>query len=164
MTRKSPDQLIHNVKLLMKDNYEAVGFIPEPRLEWYEARGRIWHQYDEGVWVGYLLPGPARPAKTCRIWQECIDKSARRFGSGARLYAGFEAFCRNHAVSDISLRCAEGLDSNVFWRAMGFELVGCDLTENARKRKVFRYRKVLDMQVFPWMLNAVHAEERRAKP
>jgi len=128
------------VTSLMRDNYESVGFITEGAVREAIYQGRIYHQFDNGEWVGYLLRGSLRPyAHAVYIVQECIDKSARRYGSGRRCYEQLLADAREAHVESVQLRCAEDLESRHFWQALGFELVGVDTRPNARGRKVFRY-------------------------
>lgn len=89
---------LHLVELLMRDNYEAIGFLPMSRIHEQERRGLIWHQYDNGEWLGYCVVGAMKAAGTTHIWQECIDKTARGYGSGSRLFAKLLAECKRNFV------------------------------------------------------------------
>lgn len=139
---------IDKVIMLMKDNYNSIGFIPRSRIEEADQQGCLYYQVDNGEWVGYLYCSKPVYMRTCKIWQECIDKSVRRYGSGRRLCERLINDCRTVGCPAIMLRCAEDLESNYFWQAMGFSLVGIDTSLNVRKRKVFRYRLDLEPTFF----------------
>lgn len=134
---------VRHATLLMRDNYEAVGFLPESALRRAEAEGRLWHQVDQGEWCGYLISGPLVYGRSARVWQECVDKSARRFGSGQRLYAAFEGACLRAGATSIRLRCAEDLEANVFWAAMGLHIFRVAAAHNRRRRQIHEYVKHL---------------------
>lgn len=140
--------MIENAVLLMRDNYDAVGFLPRSALERAEHENRIYYQIDDGCWVGYLLVGPIYPQKPVYIWQECIDKGARRYGSGKRCFEKLLFDAKVLGAYSIRLRCAEGLESNLFWQSMGFKVIEVDTTPNKRKRAVFRYELVVTPSLF----------------
>jgi hypothetical protein len=51
---------VRQSSLLMRDNYESVGFLPEGAVEQSARDGGLYCQYDNDEWVGYLLVGPLR--------------------------------------------------------------------------------------------------------
>ena len=135
--------MLRNVILLSRDNHESIGFLPSTRLEEYAARGQLYHQIDDDEWVGFLVCGPMRFGKACRVYQECIDKTARRYGSGYRLYRKFLDDCISAGCSRIILGCAEDLESNLFWKAVGLKAVGYRKGGEKRKRQIVIYSKEL---------------------
>lgn len=139
---------LRNVKLLMKDNYPALGFLPMSRIEKQERKGLVFHQYDNDEWMGYLVVGAIRAGGITHIWQECVDKTARGYGSGTRLFHRLLDKCKRGYVHQIQLRCAEDLESNLFWRAMGFEFVKSVDVGNARKRRINYYRFTVTPSLF----------------
>jgi hypothetical protein len=64
------------VRDLMEKNYEAVGFIPLPRLEDYALRGQILVQHENDEPCGYLAFGNGWPV--LKVYQCCIQVDARR--------------------------------------------------------------------------------------
>ena len=146
--RETHDYIVRQIILLMKDNSDAVGFIPQGEIEKALSEGRIYHQRENGEWVGYLLRGPIRPYEPVYIYQECMDKDARRIGSGRKCFEQllYEAIALD--ASAIKLRCAEDLPSNWFWMAMGFKKIGEDKTPNYRDRLVFYYERTLKPTLF----------------
>jgi ribosomal protein S18 acetylase RimI-like enzyme len=139
---KAGRQLIVNakdisfVKLLMKANSDAVGFIPTQGIERAAAKCCLIIQRMDGERVGYLLFGPIKPNEDVYIWQECIDKDVRRLGCGQKTF--FELLSRavDVGAKGIRLRCADNLPSNCFWRALGFDLLSTETPNNRRKRSV----------------------------
>lgn len=132
----------------MKSNYDAVGFIPLTKIEEQEKRGLVFHQFEMGEWVGYLVVGTIKPGQRVHIWQECIDKSARGYGSGMRLFLQLLDACKKNLVPDIVLRCADDLEANEFWQACGFSKIKTDPPHNKRNRSIHTYRMVLIENLF----------------
>lgn len=139
---------LRNVKLLMKDNYPALGFLPMSRIEEQDRKGLVFHQYDNSEWMGYLVVGAIRAGGITHIWQECIDKTARGYGNGRRLFYRLLDACKRGYVHQIQLRCAEDLESNLFWRSMGFEFVKSVDVGNTRKRRINYYRFTVTPSLF----------------
>src|SRR5690242_15372348 len=71
------------VRDLMEKNYEAVGFIPLPRLEDYAQRGQILVQYENDEPCGYLAFGNGWPV--LKVYQCCIQVDARRAAQATAL-------------------------------------------------------------------------------
>lgn len=139
---------LKNVGLLMRSNSNQIGFIPISRIEQQERRGLVFHQYDNETWMGYLVVGNIKAGGTTHIWQECIDKTARGYGSGTRLFFQLLKKCKENYVSQIVLRCREDLESNMFWRAMGFEFVKSVNVNNARRKLINIYRLEITSTLF----------------
>jgi len=121
------------VRSLMEKNYEAVGFIPLPRLEDYCQRGQVIVQYENGDPCGYLAFGNGWPV--LKVYQCCIQVDARRATQATLLVQRLIEIARERNCVAISLWCAEDLESNGFWRAMGFHFGGQRQGGSARGRK-----------------------------
>lgn len=74
---------IQYVVSLMEKNYEAVGFIPRPRLSYYAERGQLLMETENQDLCGYLVFGAGFPK--LRIYQACIQYDARRREHGLNL-------------------------------------------------------------------------------
>lgn len=140
---------LKRVELLTKANSNQLGFIPFSRIEEQERKGLVFHQYDNGTWIGFLVVGSIKAGGTTHIWQECIDKTARGYGSGTRLFFQLLEQCKKNYVHQIVLRCREDLASNLFWQAMGFELVKTVDVGNARGKLINVYRLTVTATLFP---------------
>lgn len=134
--------------LLAKSNTDALGFIPSCRYEQAEMNGTIFHQVEGGEWVGFLLVGAFPPGGICHIWQECIEKGARNYGSGRRLVERLVAECRRRYVQEIRLRCADDLPANLFWESCGFAKIATTNGGQRRRRKINTYSMILFPTLF----------------
>lgn len=133
---------------MMKQNYDAVGFIPTTRIELYERSGQIILQNDlRGRAAGYLIYGTALPGKPLSVYQTCIDHDRRLLGFGeTAVHALIErATVRN--CSAIKLRCADDLAANAFWLSLGFEHTNTLHPGNKRNRAI----NVYVLQLWPML-------------
>ncbi len=110
------------VRDLMEKNYEAVGFIPLPRLEDYAQREQILVQYENDQPCGYLAFGNGWPV--LKVYQCCIQVDARRAAQATALVDKLISIARERNCVAISLWCADDLESNGFWQATGFHFAG----------------------------------------
>lgn len=117
-----PFRITSYVRDLMEKNYEAVGFIPTPRLEQYVERGQILLQTENDEPCGYLAFGNGWPV--LKVYQCCIQYDARRLDHATSLVARLIEVARLRGCTAISLWCADDLDANSFWRASGFQFGG----------------------------------------
>jgi GNAT superfamily N-acetyltransferase len=115
------DSLEYVVDLARK-NYEAIGFIPRPKLEAYWEQGQILVSTENDDPCGFLLYGVGWP--TLRVYQACIQYDARRREHGLVLVTRLIRHAERTGHSMISLWCADDLDSNAFWKACGFVFGG----------------------------------------
>ncbi len=125
----------------MRANSGAVGFIPNTTLyEDYIATGRYIIQTDErGQRVGYLLHGLPRPGGLLVVSQHCIDLDKRLHGYGEDAFRELVERAEIANCRGIKLRCAEDLESNMFWQSQGLELTSVQYPENTRKRAINIY-------------------------
>ena len=119
----------------MRENYDAVGFIPEPTVDrQYIQRGRYVLQADErGRRVGYLLHGKPMNGSPLVISQHCIQGESRLRGYGEAAVAEVRSRAQRVGASCITARCATDLPSLAFWRDQGFLLRR--LVEGGRRRE-----------------------------
>lgn len=125
------------VDSLMRKNSEALGFLPLSALDKYAAAGNVWLQYENDEPCGYLVFGYGYPV--CKVVQCCIQADARRRDGASRLIEALVSRCNAAGYSAISLRCADDLEANGFWQAMGFVFTGQELGGQRRGRRINRW-------------------------
>jgi hypothetical protein len=106
---------------LSRKEFEAIGFIPKPRLEQYERDGNLWIQRENGEPCGFLVWGMGQPIM--KVYQVCIQYDARRQKNALDLIAKLTETAKARNCEGISLWCAEELEANAFWKACGFRWV-----------------------------------------
>lgn len=126
---------------LMKQNTNALGFIPAPQLaQRYIPKGQYIVQRDlAGRSVGYLLHGALNPGRTLYISQHCIEIDRRQQGHGMDALAILLGRAKLNNCRSIVLKCAENLPSNQFWKAAGFECTAIKAAINSRNRRINVY-------------------------
>ncbi len=107
---------------LMRENYEAVGFIPEPTVQQrYIYHGNYVFQTDEaGKRIGYILHGPIRYGQPVTISQHVIQYEKRSHGYGLIAFDTLRRRAIQNGASSIRLRVADDLPAVLFWQACGF--------------------------------------------
>ena len=117
------------VDKLQKENSYAVGFIQKTIWEDYVWGGKrnfivlICEANNDAV--GYVLITPARGSyKYAKIQQIAVRNDARRLHYGKALIEVCRDFCETFARTGFTLRCRTDLDSNLFWKNLGFENYG----------------------------------------
>jgi ribosomal protein S18 acetylase RimI-like enzyme len=124
--------LLNYVIDLMEKNYEAVGFLPSPRIAAYFESDQVLIQRENGEPCGYLIFGGGCPV--LKVYQCCIQVDARRREGGAALVNTLIERARKRGCCSIVLHCADDLESNGFWQAMGFHFAGTRDNGNRRGR------------------------------
>lgn len=131
---------------LMRENTNAVGFIPEPAIRGrFVKTGRYILQQDRwGKVVGYLIYGPVSPDGTLRVHQAAIelDKRFKHFGQMAIIELINRA--RKLGARRVFLRCAEDLEAVVFWHQCGFLATHFSTGGQRRTRTIVNFR--LDLE------------------
>ena len=75
--------------------------------------------------VGYILLTPGKGTHTyTRIQQIAVRDDARRLDYGSALIHVVKDFCQNFQRIGARLRCRVDLESNYFWKALGFTKYG----------------------------------------
>lgn len=114
---------------LQKDNSYAVGFIQKTVWEKYVFGGErnfvVFICEKNGDTVGYILITPGLGVgRHIKIQQIAVRDDARRLDYGSALIAVVRDFCTTFSRAGATLRCRTDLDSNNFWRALGFVKYG----------------------------------------
>ena len=114
---------------LQKENSRAVGFIQETVWDRYVFGGErnfvVFICEKNTDMVGYVLLTPGRKAYSyAKIQQIAVREDARRLDYGSALIAVVKDFCNTFDRMGVTLRCRIDLQSNNFWRALGFSLYG----------------------------------------
>jgi GNAT superfamily N-acetyltransferase len=136
-------------------NSEQLGLLPADRMRAYVDAGQVFHAEEGGEVCGYLIAGLTPP--WARVWQACVEYSLRGLGHGAVMVAKLEAHAKRNGCTGITLRCRDGLDSNLFWLALGFSLVR-QLPGGARRGKPLN---VWAMQINDDLFGLALTTERR---
>jgi GNAT superfamily N-acetyltransferase len=114
---------------LQKDNSFAVGFIQKTVWEKYVFGGErnfvVFVCEKNNDPVGYILITPGKGVGThIKIQQIAVRDDARRLDYGSALIAVVRDFCNTFNRAGATLRCRIDLDSNKFWKALGFDQYG----------------------------------------
>ena len=89
------------------------------------------------------------------IFQIVVQEDARRWQRAMLMIDVVESHARHLQKSSISCRVAFDLESNFFWRAIGYEAVRQVMStwlnqkESASKRPLWHYNKKLELGLFP---------------
>lgn len=132
------------IESLMRRNYEAVGFIPRPRVEEYVVRGQALVETENAEPCGYLLFGNGWPL--LKVYQAVVAYDARRREHGLALVGRLIDVARRRGLQGVSLWCADDLEANDFWRSAGFHFAGQRHLANRRGRAHNRWVLLLDDQ------------------
>ena len=110
---------------LQKENSYAVGFIQKTIWDKYVFGGErnffviICEKNNDPV--GYTLVTPGRTSGDfVKIQQIAVRNDARRLHYGMALLDVIKRFCVEHERIGARLRCRLDLESNMFWKALGF--------------------------------------------
>lgn len=114
---------------MQKDNSYAVGFIQSTVWDKYVFGGErnfvVFIAEKNDDMVGYVLLTPGRAAYSyAKIQQIAVREDARRLDYGTALLAVVKEFCNTFSRMGVTLRCRIDLESNHFWRSLGFNLYG----------------------------------------
>lgn len=111
---------------LQKENSYAVGFIQKTIWEKYVFGGErnfvvlICESNNDAV--GYVLITPGMDSyRYAKIQQIAVRNDARRLYYGTALLDVCRQFCEKFHRVGFTLRCRQDLESNLFWKNLGFE-------------------------------------------
>lgn len=98
-----------------------VGFMPLVWLAGYLRNGPVLMAFENDQPAGYLLgkAGYNRSPQDAIIYQAAIDYDAQRSHIGTELTEHFIDLLPDR-ITRISLWCAQDIDANLFWEALGF--------------------------------------------
>lgn len=129
---------------LMRQNTDAVGFIPRTGVQDYlQNRSHILIPHK-----GYLLYGNPHPYRVLTVAQACVEYDLRERGYGRQMVEQMISHAEQHYVSAIILRCASNLDANLFWGGMGFEHIRTLHPDNRRRRAINVWRRYITPGLF----------------
>ncbi len=75
--------------------------------------------------VGYILLTPGKSAYSyAKIQQIAVREDARRLEYGTALLDVVRQFCETFGRKGVTLRCRQDLESNSFWKNLGFTKYG----------------------------------------
>lgn len=112
---------------LARRHRSELGFLPRAAFLEYLERGCIWIALQNREPAGYILwrpPAllqPSTPDVILRVIHACIQFDARRIFHATRLVRQLEAQLTQADPTYIACWCADDLEANRFWHAIGFE-------------------------------------------
>lgn len=114
---------------LQKENSYAVGFIQKTIWENYVFGGErnfvVFICEANKDAVGYVLITPGMGSyKYAKIQQIAVRNDARRLYYGTALLDVCRQFCEQFHRIGFTLRCRQDLESNMFWKSLGFQQYG----------------------------------------
>ena len=126
MTKVKPATLddLTFVDSLRKREGNALGFIPIQRYEMEvngERKGSLYLSWDNGDPTGYIYATHSGRGTT-HIIQVAVQEDARRMERATALLDSVRADAAARHSWLLSLRCADDLEANEFWAALGFSL------------------------------------------
>lgn len=141
---------------LRKREGSALGFIPKDAyisvLECRRVGNRERFRYqrllvttDNGDLTGFCYASYA--GDTASIIQICVQQDARRWHRALMMADAIESDARSYYKNGLTCRVAYDLESNTFWRAIGYEPVKLmtstwlNQKESKSKRPLWLYRK-----------------------
>lgn len=140
---------------LQKENTNAIGFIPKTYFEkavWGGQKNAIvlicMANNDE---VGYVYITPGKHLGYAKIQQIAVRNDARRLQYGTALIDVCRQFCDKFERKGFTLRCRIDLDSNHFWKSLGFEKYG--LWEKGKYGLTSRMKASNDINLWKIELN-----------
>lgn len=135
---------------LMKQNYDAVGFLPFDAVRTYIKTGHYILQHDiRGNLVGYLLHGRPVPGGILSVAQHCIEIDKRFSGYGTEAFNTLLDRAQQSNCRGIKVRCADDLPSTEFWLKMGMGITRIDHPSNRRRRAINTMMLDLYPSLFP---------------
>ena len=129
IVRNSTELDLTFIDKLQKDNSHAIGFIQRTIWDKYVFGGErnfvVFICEKNNDCVGYVLLTPGRTFNTyAKIQQIAVRQDARRLDYGSALLHVVKEFCETFQRIGVTLRCRTDLESNKFWKALGFHQYG----------------------------------------
>jgi ribosomal protein S18 acetylase RimI-like enzyme len=88
--------------------------------------------FENGERAGYVIHGKVR--KNTRILQIVVADDARRVEHATALVDAVTRLANAVRAHSISLHCAQDLDANRYWKAIGFKIAGKRLRDKRGRR------------------------------
>ena len=124
LVRRATLRDLRYLDALRKREGDAVGFIPIARYEMEvtgERKGSLYLSWDDGDPTGFIYATHSGRGAT-HIIQVAVQEDARRMERASALVEAIRTDGLKRSSWLLSLRCAEDLSANEFWRALGFSL------------------------------------------
>lgn len=127
------------VRQLARQERESIGHVPWSHYERMAPKDRFLLIHCNGQPAGFCLWHHAKKSKRTiiRVHQIAIVRDARRWRNATELITRVIQLPDNLTAETITLRCAEELPANLFWRALGFEVKAALNPPNKRNRSLF---------------------------
>lgn len=148
---------VHFLDHLQGLNAFALGFLPFQALEEAISRGRVLQAFENGEPCGYMIHG--KPRENTRILQTVVANDARRIQHATALVDALKIIANSVQAHMISLHCAEDLEANRFWEAIGFERTGRRLRNKRRTRWQIAYQIELPGKKLAAIMQAKRIEQ-----
>ena len=156
----APPDAVSFVKFLdhlQSKNKHALGFLPFEALRQAISLGRVFLAYENDQPAGYVIHG--QPRQQAKIFQVVIEDDARRFEHGTALIEAVRQVMVHAKAHTLSLHCADDLEANEFWKAIGFQFTGQRCRRKDKKRSQNRYevelpQKAIDLLAWRRQLEA----------
>jgi ribosomal protein S18 acetylase RimI-like enzyme len=141
---KQPN-LIKAVQTNADANRDALGFLPGAAYIQAAHHGDLFvavdHRGHSASYVGHILFGATYPR--AKIFQVYVAPAGRRHGVGRLLAESLLQHLEEKHFLSVSARVASELQSNEFWSALSFEIVGTQAGGASRGRTInIRYRQL----------------------
>lgn len=126
---------------LQRTETHALGFIPASAIQrrMLATDNYVLIRDGHGRRHGYLLHGPPRRDKPLHIYQACVEPDYRLRGYAADAVQTIIRRGLAAGSTELTLRCALDLRANLFWQALGFQLLGYTPGGNQRNRIIAVY-------------------------
>lgn len=122
-------------------NSHALGFLPRTAYERAAEKHQLAAAWENDELCGYLLHGWKGPR--LKIYQACIQYDSRRIEHGTDLVRGLIQIANDANMHRLSLWCAEDLDANAFWAALGFSHTATRVKRTRKRRPHRRWELLL---------------------
>lgn len=138
-------------------NAYALGFLPFQALQEAISRGHVLQAFENGQPCGYMIHGKLR--LQTRILQTVVANDARRVEHATALVDALTMLANHVQAHALSLHCAEDLEANKFWQAIGFERIGRRLKNKRGKRWQIAYQRELPAKKLTAIMQTKRVEQ-----
>jgi len=155
-------QVLKFLDALSKKNGHCVGFLPLIAYEEALNLGRVTLLFYNDEPAGYMIRGPVK--ECTKIYQLVIAEELRRIENGTTLLDNLRQKAVAGKAYEISLHCAEDLEANRFWQALGFQKVGQRLKDKTGRRWQNHYRQDLPEKQLALLRKDARIRDRNLAP
>jgi len=112
-------RMVHYMEKLRVADGHALGFLPLSVMLEAIVKDRVLIEIENGEPTGFLFWGKRKTH--LRVYMIAIQQDNRRIYHARNLMLATFALEQNKNCETISLRCAEDLEANWFWKSVGFQ-------------------------------------------